>query len=168
MIKFDEKILIKIINIILIVIWMGIVFGFSNERGTKSSNTSRKVTVAVVQTISNKIIEENETLIDKIEKVIRKIAHYAIYTIGGFLIMNYAYTTNMKTKQKVTCSIIFGALYAVTDEFHQLFISGRSAKFFDVGIDTLGVITGILIYLITIKLINMVATKIQTKKLQEI
>ena len=162
--KFDKKIIIKVINIILIVIWMSVVFGFSNEGGTESSNTSRKVTVAVVQTISNKTIEENEPVIDKIEKVIRKLAHYTIYTVGGFFIMNYAYTTNTKIKKKIIGSIAFGAGYAVTDELHQFFVSGRSARVFDVGIDTLGIITGILIYLAIRKFIKIANSRFANEK----
>lgn len=103
--KFDKKRLIKIINIMLIVIWMGVVF--------------------------------------------------------SFLIMNYAYTINTKTKEKIIGSIVFGAGHAVTDELHQLFVSGRSARIFDVGIDTLGVITGILIYLITRKVIKIIIARLQ-------
>ena len=157
--KFDKKTQIKILKIILIVVWMAIVFSFSNQGGTKSGNTSRKVTVAVVQVISDKPIEENEQLIEKVDKVIRKLAHYTIYTIGGFLIMNYAYTTDKKPKEKVIYSILFGAGYAVTDELHQFFVSGRSARIFDVGIDTLGVATGILIYLIIRKVIDITVIK---------
>lgn len=162
--KFDRKIQIKIINIILIVIWMGTVFNFSSEKGEESSQTSRKVTAAVVQTISNKTIEENEPLIDKIEKIIRKLAHYTIYTAGGFLIMNYADTTNTKIKKKIVGSIVFGSGYAVTDELHQFFVSGRSARVFDVGIDTLGIITGILIYLVIRKFIKIAIVGLQMKK----
>lgn len=157
--KFDKKTQIKILKIILIVIWMAIVFSFSNQGGTKSGNTSRKVTVVVVQVISDKPIEENEQLIEKVDKVIRKIAHYTIYSIGGFLIMNYAYATDKNPKEKIIYSILFGAGYAVTDEMHQFFVAGRSARIFDVGIDTLGVATGILIYLIIRKVIDITVIK---------
>lgn len=157
--KFDKKTQIKIIKIILIIAWMEIVFGFSNQGGTKSSNTSRKVTVVVVQAISDKTIEENESVIEKAEKVVRKLAHYTIYTVGGFLIMNYAYTTNLKSKEKVLYSIAFGAGYAVTDELHQFFMPGRSARAFDVGIDTLGVLTGIAIYVVIRKNIERLKDK---------
>ena len=157
--KFDKKIQVKIINIILIVAWMGIVFEFSNQKGTKSSNTSRKVTVAVVQAVSDKTVEENEPIIEKTEKVIRKLAHYTIYTVGGFLIMNYTYTTNLKLKEKVLYSIAFGTGYAVTDELHQFFMPGRSARVFDVGIDTLGVLTGITIYVMIRKTIEKLIDK---------
>lgn len=157
--KIDKKTQFKIIKIILIMVWMGIVFGFSNQGGTKSSNTSRKVTVTIVQVVSDKTIEENELIIETAEKVIRKLAHYTIYTVGGFLIMNYAYTTNLKSKEKVLYSIVFGAGYAVTDELHQFFVSGRSARAFDVGIDTLGVLTGIAIYVTIRKTIEKLMDK---------
>ena len=157
--KFDKKVQIKIFKIILIGIWMAIVFSFSNQGGTKSGNTSRKVTVAVVQVISDKPIEENEPLIEKVDKVIRKLAHYTIYSIGGFLIMNYAYTTDRSKKEKILYSMAFGAGYAVTDELHQFFVAGRSARIFDIGIDTLGVATGILIYLIIRKIIDIAIIK---------
>lgn len=157
--KIDKKIQIRVIKIILIIVWMVIVFSFSNQGGTKSSNTSRKVTIAVVQAVSDKTIEENKLLLEKMEKVIRKLAHYTIYAVGGFLIMNYAYTTNKKTKEKVFYSTAFGTGYAVTDELHQLFVSGRSARIFDVGIDTLGIVTGIGIYVIMRKAIERLKDK---------
>lgn len=159
--NLDIKKQIKIFKIILIVIWMTVVFTFSNEGGTKSSNTSRKVTEVIVQTISDKSIDENEQLIEKTDKIVRKLAHYTIYTIGGILIFSYVNTIDKSKKEKILYSIAFGACYAVTDEIHQFFVSGRSARIFDVGIDTLGVITGIGIYLLIIKIIKTTKTKIQ-------
>lgn len=157
--KNDRKIQVKIIKIILILVWMATVFIFSNQGGTKSSSTSRKVTETVVQAISSKTVEENEPLIEKLDKVTRKLAHYTIYTIGGILIMNYAYTTDKTKKEKILYSIAFGAGYAVTDELHQFFVAGRSARIFDVGIDTLGVTTGIAIYLVARKVIDTAIKK---------
>lgn len=159
--KIDKEKCIKIFKIILVVIWMIIVFMFSNENGTESSNTSRKVTVTVVKTFSDKTEEENEPIIQRVEKVIRKLAHYSIYTIGGILIINYVYTIDKNNKEKVLYSIAFGAGYAITDEIHQFFVSERSARIFDVGIDTLGVITGIAIYLVIRKIIDTAKNKIQ-------
>ena len=155
-----KKINTKIIKIVLIIIWMIIVFLFSNQGGTKSSGTSSKVTnvvVEVVEKVGNKEFSEQER--NQAELVVRKLAHYTIYTIGGVLIMNYAYTTDKTKKQQTFGSLLFGAFYAVTDEVHQYFVPGRSARIFDVGIDTLGVITGILIYMTLMKLINKIYVK---------
>jgi VanZ family protein len=42
-------------------------------------------------------------------------------------------------------------LYAATDEFHQSFVPGRSARVMDVGIDTLGALLGLLPALIWLR-----------------
>lgn len=154
--KIGKEKIIKILDIILIIVWMITVFMFSNQQGDKSSNTSKKVTIAVVQAISDKSVEENENIIEQLDKVVRKLAHYSIYTLGGILIINYAYTTDKNIKQKIVYSIAFGAFYAITDELHQFFVSNRSARIFDVGIDTLGVMTGILIYMLIRKLFEKI------------
>ena len=158
--KLDKKIQIKVVKIILIIIWMITVFRFSNQGGTESSSTSAKVTKVIVDVVVNDKKEENKVQIaNKIEKVVRKFAHYTIYTIGGVLIMNYAYTTDKTKKQQTFGSLLFGAFYAVTDEVHQYFVPGRSARLFDVGLDTLGVLTGILIYLGVMALIDKLSRK---------
>ena len=154
--KIGKEKIIKILDIILIILWMITIFMFSNQQGDKSSNTSKKVTTAVVQAISDKSVEENENIIEQLDKVVRKLAHYSIYTLGGILIINYAYTTDKNIKQKIVYSIAFGAFYAITDELHQFFVSNRSARIFDVGIDTLGVMTGILIYILIRKLFEKI------------
>ena len=141
-----EKEVLKVINIILVLIWMITVFGFSNQNGTQSTNTSQTVTKVVVKPILTEDEKKNKTIIKDTEKVIRKLAHYTIYTIGGALILNYAYSTKSSKKKQIIYSVLFGFMYAITDELHQYFISERSARIFDVCIDTLGVITGILIY----------------------
>ena len=146
--KFDKKIQIKVVKIILIIIWMITVFRFSNQGGTESSSTSAKVTKVIVDVVVNDKKEENKVQIaNKIEKVVRKFAHYTIYTIGGVLIMNYAYTTDKTKKQQTFGSLLFGAFYAATDEVHQYFVMNRTAKLFDVLVDTLGSLIGILICL---------------------
>ena len=145
--KFDKKTQIKILNIILIIIWMIVIFNFSGQIGTESGNISRKFTVQIIRIITGKSLSINEPFVDNLQSIVRKLAHFSIYTIGGFLIMNYQYETNKKEYKKIIYSIIFGGSYAITDEIHQIFVPGRSGNMFDVGIDTLGVVTGVLIYI---------------------
>lgn len=154
--KFDKKTQIKIFNIILIIIWMATIFKFSGQQGTDSGDTSRKFTVAIIRIITGKSLEINDPFVEGIQLFIRKMAHFSIYALGGFLIMNYAYTTDKKMKQKILYSIAFGAGYAITDELHQFFVPGRSARILDVGIDTAGVITGIFVYIALRKLIDFI------------
>ena len=159
--KIDTKIIVKIIGIILILIWMTTVFIFSNEKATESKVTSRKVTIAIVQAISGKDISDNEELLVSADKIVRKLAHYTLYTVGGVLIISFAYTMDKTKKEKILYSIAFGVCFVITDEVHQLFVPGRTGRLLDVGIDTLGIMTGILIFLIIRKIIVAVRSRIQ-------
>ncbi len=143
---------IKIINLILIIIWMLTVFMFSNENGDKSQSTSKIVTKAIIRIFTyNQNLTQDETtkLIENTDYIVRKLAHFSIYALGGVLIFNYINTFKGKANKKIVISIVIGVLYAMLDEFHQYFISGRSAQVLDICIDSLGVITGVsLIYII--------------------
>jgi VanZ family protein len=48
-------------------------------------------------------------------------------------------------------AVALAFLYAMTDEFHQLFVAGRAGRFIDVCIDTAGAVIGVLILAIIIK-----------------
>lgn len=164
--KFDKKTQIEILNIILIIIWMIMIFIFSSQQGTESGDTSRKFTVAIIRVLTGKSLALDDSFVEGIQLVIRKLAHFTVYAIGGVLIMNYAYEKDkINKKQKILYSVVFGAGYAVTDELHQFFVPGRSGNIFDVGIDTAGVITGVFIYLMLRKIIE---NAIGTRRIKEV
>lgn len=136
----------QIISLILIIIWMIIVFMFSNQNGDESQKTSNTVTKIIVRilTFNQEITEEQELKsIENLDFVIRKLAHYSIYLLGGILIWGYINTFDIATKKKIIISIIIGVAYAAFDELHQYFIANRSANIIDVSIDSIGVITGV-------------------------
>lgn len=136
----------QIIYILLVMIWMIVVFFFSNQSSDVSSKQSGGITETVVKVIKkdNKEISQNE--IDTIETIVRKCAHFTLYTIGGILVMNCIYTTKIQYKRKFIYAILFLFLYAITDEVHQLFVSGRSGEITDVLLDTIGSCFGIVIF----------------------
>ena len=142
----------KIIYLILLMAWMIAVFIFSNENGSQSQETSRSVTKAIVHilTYNQNITEAEEIiLIENTDFIIRKLAHFSIYAIGGILIYNYINTYNLSVKRKFIISVLIGIIYAIFDEFHQYFVADRSAQIFDVFIDSSGVTIGVIfIYLI--------------------
>ena len=55
-------------------------------------------------------------------------------------------------KVKVILAVVFGCLYAISDEFHQVFVSARSGSIRDVFLDTIGVTNGALIVEIIVKI----------------
>ena len=129
---------------VLILIWMAIVFAFSNQPAEVSSRTSGGITEKVVKLVTkdNKTITQSQR--DQIETVIRKFAHFGLYLIGGFLIANFISTTKKLDEHIVIYSLLFTSMYACTDEIHQYFVEGRSCQLTDVIIDACGAIVGIM------------------------
>lgn len=138
----------KTIYLVLVLIWMLTVFMFSSQNGEQSQNTSGKVTQLIVEIIThNQNITESKKLelIENTDYYIRKLAHYSIYALGGILIYNYINTYNTSDKKVILISILIGGIYAISDESHQHFTSGRCASVLDVLIDSFGIITGIIL-----------------------
>jgi len=140
----------KTLTIILIIIWMTTIFIFSHQPSEESSNLSESFTTKILKILN--LYPENQEQLDKIETVIRKLAHYFIYLIGGILIYTHLNLYNTKTGNKIAISQTIGSFYAISDEFHQTFVMGRSGEIRDVIIDSAGVITGILIITLIIKI----------------
>lgn len=144
---------LNIIRGILIILLAGtffLIFGFSSQNAEKSSGISKKVSETIVEiTNKDKPIQEKNILIKYIEPRIRKLAHFSIYTVVGFLLMTLCFTYKISINKKIIISLIIGFIYACSDEIHQTFVMGRSGEARDVLIDTSGVFIGICIsYLI--------------------
>ena len=139
-----KKNILRIFLIILILIWMIVVFGFSNTGGNESTGMSMKVA---------RFLFKNESYIKLAEPIIRKLAHLSEYALGGMLVYGLFLTFNLNSKIQFCCSWLFVVLFAITDEIHQLFIPGRSGKISDVFIDSLGSLIGICVLLLIIKLV---------------
>ncbi|MFZ0391889.1 MAG: VanZ family protein [Calditrichia bacterium] len=74
-----------------------------------------------------------------------KLYHFAAYFVYGILLARAFYFQqrfSQLQKAFVLSAIIFGALYGLSDEFHQFFVPGREMDFFDFLADTLGVMAG--------------------------
>ena len=132
------------------------IFGFSNQNSETSAGLSQKVTNFVVEfvpSIKNMPEKEKEQAEYRIEKIIRKIAHYSIYTLVGILLMALMTTYKIKELDRIAISMIIGVIYAATDEIHQAFVPGRGPLVTDVILDSIGVLTGICIVLLVYKII---------------
>ena len=162
LISINKINILRIILIILLLCTFFIIFGFSSQNGEQSGGISRKVTEIILKASSsyNKLEEEEkEIILHRTESIIRKVAHFSIYTVVGFLLMGLLSTYKIKDKWRIIITIIIGILYAMSDEFHQSFSPGRTPKITDVYIDTLGIILGALL----VVLIRIIYKKIKTK-----
>jgi len=70
--------------------------------------------------------------------VLRKAAHLAEYAILGALLV--------RALRSAPLALLAGSAYAITDEVHQVFVSGRQGSPLDWLIDTVGVAAGILVF----------------------
>lgn len=162
---------INLLRIVLLILLFGtfyIIFGFSSQDGEESGGISSRVTEFILEKSNTyKNIEENrqDEIFERTEKIIRKIAHLSIYALVGFLLMGLVSTFKLKEKTRILISLILGVLYAASDEIHQLFSPGRSAQITDVYIDTLGVLVGIFVILLFIKVFEKMKLQKHKEKL---
>jgi VanZ family protein len=77
-------------------------------------------------------------------------AHFSFYDVHVAAYIGLAIVTTRATAKglrdvswrAVAAAIIISSLYGVTDEYHQLFVPGRSFDLFDMLADTIGSIVG--------------------------
>lgn len=132
-----------VINLLLIVIWMTFIFLMSNQ----PAETSDSQSLGIISILSKLGIDMSGIFGDIANFIVRKCAHFLEYMILGFLIINLI-KEDLKLKYIILLVISGVFLYACTDEFHQLFVSGRDGNLRDIFIDTSGgTVSALLFYL---------------------
>jgi VanZ family protein len=120
----------QFINIILLLIWLSVIFVLSSEPSAVSSSRSGAI-VDTIKTINPSVIDtENITFL------VRKAAHITAYFILGIIMFRVVRMYSRLPIKAIILSILFVALYAISDELHQLLVNGRSGEVRDVLIDT--------------------------------
>lgn len=126
-----------IVSILAVVIWMVGIFVFSEMKG----DTSNGLSIGIVEQItSTSIIASN-----KLNYIFRKAMHATEYCVLSILIYNILSIFQFKRWKCYVLAILLCFLYACTDEFHQLFVNGRTSQLKDVLIDSGGACIGVLI-----------------------
>ena len=77
-----------------------------------------------------------------------------VYHISIFFLLSLFLLISLvkgKNKKFILPVIIISLLYAVSDEIHQSFVSGRSSSFADLGLDSIGIFLGFLLYSISLR-----------------
>lgn len=163
------KKILKVIFIVLIFATFMVTFGFSGQEGTESTGISRTLTLYIMNIFGDyqePLSTEEFQLVLEVEHIIRKIAHFSIYTFLGFCLMGLMSMFKISKKLKIGASLGVGVLYACLDEFHQSFIPGRTALVGDIFIDTAGVITGIIFMSILIFIYHKIKRNTLNKQLK--
>lgn len=109
---------------------MLVIFLFSHQP------QSGQATYSIIEKIFPILKESNQ--IELINFIIRKCAHFTEYFILTLLMYSLLKEYIIEEKKRYIISIIFCIIYATIDEFHQLFVLGRTASIRDCIIDSLG------------------------------
>ena len=147
---------------VLTIICMILIFKFSADNADRSSEKSGKVTKTVVEVTvphyDNMPQDKQESILDKAEHIVRKCAHFSIFTVLGFC-ASCTVGRRRLFGLKSLAVLGFCFLYACSDEIHQLFTPGRAGMFTDVLIDTSGSLCGIIVSMLILALIGAMFKK---------
>ena len=138
-----QRTIIRIISIILLILTFIQIYRFSDQDGETSGELSKKVVrkaLNIFPYTKDLSFETKEKMVEGAQPIVRKLAHFSIYTLVGIFIMSFISTYKIHLKYKFLVSILVGLFYAISDEFHQSFTPGRGPSIIDVFIDTLAAI----------------------------
>lgn len=144
-----KRTIFRIIVILLTLLWMVVIFYFSNQSGNESSNLSTGISKSVLNLFYRDFpsfsLEKQSEMLDFTSRIIRKLAHFTEYAILGLLLF-LSFNSFIKKKNFVfLATFIIGLLYSIGDEFHQSLVADRGPAVKDVVIDSLGVLAMLLI-----------------------
>lgn len=151
-----NKTVMRLILGIMLICWMFIIFWFSNQPATESSEISGTISYRLVEDTDDIFnwgltAEQIRKIAGNIEYPIRKAAHMTEYAIFSIFVMIALIVDGIKGVRIPVISAVIAIAFAATDEFHQTFVPGRYGCVLDVLIDAAGSIIGLIIVYIIYK-----------------
>ncbi|MGN6552451.1 MAG: VanZ family protein [Verrucomicrobiota bacterium] len=132
-----------------VAIWMMVIFSASGD--TQSYQHSSRIVGPILHWLLPNLAQAN---VDRVVLFARKCAHLTEYAVLAILFWR-AVRRPVRADPRpwswplAGAAVMFVALYAATDEFHQHFVPGREPAVHDVLIDTIGAAIGmVLLWLI--------------------
>lgn len=152
------KKLIPIIGFILMILWMILIFYMSSRTNMELDSTK-----SFMLNIMVKIFKGNDfylldsaaqnNILSTYSYIVSKTAHFLEYGILCYFCY-LAFIYLKKYRIRYIISVLICLIYAITDEYHQSFVSSRTPRVFDVIIDVTGAIMMILLIELVITIIN--------------
>lgn len=138
----------RVIFTIALIACIAFIFRNSLESGTLSSARSQ----AIMQKINEILSVVNLGPLS--EHTVRKLAHFAEFTLEGFLLMLCLRVYTNRFVRHISWPLLGGMTTALLDETIQRFIPNRTSQVTDVWIDMAGVVFGALIALILLLIVR--------------
>mgnify|MGYP001029496769 FL=1 len=136
---------------IVALFWMCVIFAFSGQEKEESGAVSESFSYRIVRSADSLLglnwnDERLHEIADTIEGYVRKAAHMVEFGILSVLLYIWMGNRPFSVRKRIFFSSLIAALYAASDETHQLFVAGRSGRISDVMIDSAGAILGVLVF----------------------
>jgi len=151
-----KEYIVDIIFFALAVIWCGVIFSFSAQKGEESGGLSKKVCYFIAESFVfdfDEMPKEKQTeIVEGMHLFVRKTAHFCVYAVLGFLV-----AMGLRRKKPLLRGALsegFVVIYAAFDEIHQSFVSGRNGNIYDVILDSVGGLFGIVFAIVLWKTIR--------------
>lgn len=138
---------LKPLSFLPAIIVMYLIFLLSAQDGSTSSELSYKVTKKVID-LAGETLPDNLT-IQQLHTLVRKLGHVSEYFILAVTVAFPLYVYRLRGIWLVIFAGLFCVIFASVDEFHQSFVVGRGPSIRDVGIDSIGIFSGIFFVRIT-------------------
>ena len=150
---------LRVLSIVLLVAWMGVIFFFSHQTAQDSSQTSGGVIELVAEKLypdfENLSQSEKEEIVASFQFAVRKGAHLAAFAILGFFaFLTFISYTHLRFWSRIMLAAVVSLLYAASDEIHQHFIDGRSCELRDFLIDAIGIALSLMFWFGLVKAIG--------------
>lgn len=135
------------------LLWMCVIFAFSAQTKEESSVVSEGLSYRMVDSAGfffHLHLEEEQlrAIAASIENLVRKGAHMTEYAILAILLTIWIGRWELTILRRSGIAVIASAVYAGSDEFHQLFVTGRAGQISDVMIDSAGAVLGLAFFLL--------------------
>lgn len=162
----------RILSLFFLVSWMALIYFLSAQTANESSATSGNLVKWFLDFFYRdfyKLSTSQQTfLYENISFWVRKCAHLSIYfVLGVFSLLSFIGYRNMRLFTRCAVSIFICIAYALSDEWHQTFISGRSGELRDVVIDSAGALLGVFCCLFIVSMSSRLYEKISFCKYKE-
>lgn len=149
-IKKTLRYLLKPLSFVPALCVMYVIFSFSAQDGAASAGVSLKVSQQAARFLAwllHKEMTGGELLLyaEQIHFYVRKLGHVTEYFALAVTIAFPLYVYRIRGFRLLLFAGLFCVCFAGLDEYHQSFVAGRGASLRDVGIDSIGVFTGILL-----------------------
>ena len=132
---------------LLVLIWMAFIFYLSSQPAPTSNSLSKKVAKTVIESVDKVRRQDAKAYsLSKVNNITRDYAHGGVFLVLCILVINALRKSGFKSLAGYMLALLICAIYACTDEFHQMFVFGRGAELQDWLRDFLGTIIGLSLY----------------------